>query len=175
MDFLKRKKRKGVINELQFAAMGIIVLAVILAVGIVILNHVATASYGFEYGTVANESITGIQNASTNTTANGLILSLTGITNPTGNTTLTTSNYSVVAPNFINWTQLSVGPFGKTAYVSYTYGLNNGVNQTVATSVGALASIPNWLGTIIVVIVGAGLIGLIAFLFARRGGEGGLG
>jgi len=99
MEFMKKKKHKGVIADLTNAGLGIVVLAVILAVGLLILI--------------------GVRNQSTDAT----------------------------------------------------------VNTTLNTTISAIGSIPGWLSTIIVVIVGAGLIGLVmvAFMYMRRGGGGGLG
>lgn len=163
-----RYKKKAQIEQLQGLIVTLVIIAVVLVVGFLIFAEtkdqvvelISTSMATNESYTYANATLTALTHSPGTVT-----LSCTALYNDTANAvTIASGNYTC-GPSGITVTDAdgTLG-FPATMYVTYTYKTADYAYNASNKVQNSTQDIPGWLPIIIVVVVGALLIGLGSFL-----------
>uniref|UniRef100_A0A6H1ZJC1 Uncharacterized protein n=1 Tax=viral metagenome TaxID=1070528 RepID=A0A6H1ZJC1_9ZZZZ len=172
------KNKKAQIEQLQGLIVALVVIAIILVVGFLIfaqtkeqvvsLISTSTAtneSYSYTNNTLA--ALTHSPTALTGTVACTAVYNDTAnaVTIGSGNYTCNNAGLTVTdsVPNNVSW------GFASTLYVTYTYKAPDYAYNASSDVQNATQDIPGWLPIIVVVVIGALLIGLVSFLRRQTG------
>ena len=164
--------KKGVVDELIPLVITLLMVGIIGVVGLLILGQTTdqVVSRGFVGGTVENESVawtnlTYVSFATTNIMDASCSLVLNE--SVSGNTTLTTGNYSCNEKG-IKVSDSDGDNLNASVYVTYTYKLRSSAYNGSVLTTDALDGIPAWFPIIVVAFIGALLIGLVQFFRNRQ-------
>ena len=163
------KYKKAQIEQLQGLIVALIVVGMVLVVGFLIFAGTKEQVVDMiTTGTATNESYSYTNNTlaalTYSPTAAAGTVACTAVYNDTANAvTIGSGNYTCNNAGLI---VAAVGPLGipATIYVTYTYKTADYAYNASNTVQNATQDIPGWLPIIIVVVIGALLIGLVSFL-----------
>jgi len=162
-------KKKGQVDALQPLILALIVIGIVLTVGFLIFAETKTQVVGFiTTTTVSNETFV---------YTNGTLVALTYSANAIVDTVSCTSVYNETAHTVLinpgNYTCNNAGLlvndaagdiWNETLSVTYTYKAPDYAYNASEDVQNATQDIPGWLPIIVVVVIGALLIGLVSFL-----------
>jgi len=163
------KNKKAQIEQLQGLIITLVVVAMVLVVGFLIFaqtkDQVVDMISG---GTATNESYSYTNNTlaalTYSPTAAAGTVACTAVYNDTTNTvTIGSGNYTCNNAGLIV-TDTETSGWASTLYVTYTYKTADYAYNSTNTVQNTTQDIPGWLPIIIVVVIGALLIGLVSFL-----------
>ena len=163
------KNKKGQIEQLQGLVIALIIIGMILVVGFLIFAQTKTQVVDMiSTSTATNESY-----SYTNNTLAALTYSPTAAAGTVVCTEVYNDTANAVIIGYGNWTCNNAGlivtdegphTFTSTLYVDYTYKTADYAYNATNKVQNATQDIPGWIPIIIVVVIGALLIGLVSFL-----------
>jgi hypothetical protein len=143
-------------NAVGNFVMGIVVVAMILAIGLLILSEFKD-SVGDDIAatSVVNESVTWTNATKDALTYSGFSLSCSAVYNDTANTVLITSVTGVTYTCDTGGITITDedGSTNTDVYVNYNYKTGNAAYNATGTNITKLATIPTWIGILITVIL----------------------
>ena len=163
------KNKKAQIEQLQGLVIALIIIGMVLVVGFLIfaqtktqvVNLISTSTATNESYTYANATLTALTHS-----PGSVELSCSALYNDTANAVaIDSGNYTCTAGSGITVTDAdgTLG-FPATMYVTYTYKTADYAYNASNEVQNATQDIPGWLPIIVVVMIGALLIGLVSFL-----------
>ena len=148
---MRRLNNKGQIDALQPLIVALVVIAIVLVVGFLIFAEV-------------QDQVVKIDSIDESNATGAVTLSCTAVYNTTDNNiTIGSGNYTCGVAGLIvtdNYGHV----FPSTLYVTYSYQAPDYAYNASSTVQNATQDIPGWLPIIVVVVIGALLIGLVSFL-----------
>ncbi len=167
------KNKKAQIEQLQGLIIALVVIGIVLVVGFLIfaetkdqvVSMISTSTATNESWVYANTTLRALTYSPTATAGT---VACTAVYNDTANAvTIGSGNYTcnnagltVTADHHI---------FNETLFVTYTYKTADYAYNASSTVQNATQDIPGWLPIIVVVVIGALLIGLVSFLRRQAG------
>jgi len=163
------KYKKAQIEQLQGLIITLVIVGVILVVGFLIfaqtktqvVSMITTSTATNESYSYTNNTLAALTYSPTATTGT---VACTAVYNDTANAvTIASGNYTCNNAGLVV-TDTKTHGFASTLYVTYTYKTADYAYNASNTVQNATQDIPGWLPIIIVVVIGALLIGLVSFL-----------
>ena len=137
--------KKAQIGNIQGFVLAIITVAVVLAIGLIVLTELGTTVKELKTTGVINESVTVVEGVGT-VSQSALFVSASAVRNVT-NETIASTEY--------NWTSNGVvtiaGNKSDQYWVDYTHYTPSAAFNSTGTILTKLATVPTWLGIIIIV------------------------
>ena len=162
-----RYKKKAQIEQLQGLIVALVVIGMVLVVGFLIfaetkdqvVDLISTSTATNESFTYTNATLTALAHS-----PGSVELSCSALYNDTANTvTIGSGNYTCTTGGITVTDTEGLG-LASTLYVTYTYKTADYAYNASSEVQNATQDIPGWLPIIVVVVIGALLIGLVSFL-----------
>ena len=170
---MKYKNKKGQIEQLQGLIIALVVIGIILVVGFLIfaqtkeqvVSLISSATATNESFVYDNYTLTALTNSPGSVT-----LSCSFLYNNTNNTeVISANNYTCNISGIYVSDPGGILNLSTPLYATYTYKTADYAYNASGTVQNATQDIPGWLPIIIVVVIGALLIGLVSFLRRQAG------
>ena len=146
--------KKGQVGGLQGFILSIVTVAIVLAVGLIIVGEMQTASSEMSTASALNESVGSASNVSSVSQNGALFISASACRNLTGADTAFTlglhcnvSSTGVVNVNPANGTGVS----GSQVGIDYSHYVASEAYNSTGTIISKMATSPTWIGIIIIV------------------------
>ncbi len=161
-------KKKAQIEQLQGLIIALVIIGMVLVVGFLIfaqtkdqvVDMISTSTATNESFTYANATLTALTHSS-----GSVELTCSALYNDTANTvTIGSGNYTCTTGGITVTDADGTLGFPATMYVTYTYKTADYAYNASSEVQNATQDIPGWLPIIVVVVIGALLIGLVSFL-----------
>ena len=155
--------KKAQVGGLQGFILSIVTVAIVLAIGLIVLSELGTTAKELGTTLVTNESITLSSQVGALSQA-GLLVSVSACRNSTDPNNLLTQGGCNVSS--LGGVTTSVSNFSDTtAFLDYTHFISSGAFNSTTTIITKLATVPTWIG--IIIIVALAFI-VLSFFIGRR-------
>ncbi len=151
--------KKGQVGGLQGFILSIVTVTIVLAIGLIILQEMATVAKELDSTSMLNESIT---TAGTVGVGGNLFISLTACRNATNQVVLSTLDCNATSAGVIS---INIANSTTTANIDYTHFVASAAFNSTETIITKLATVPTWIG--IIIIVALAFI-VLSFFIGRR-------
>jgi len=163
------KYKKAQIEQLQGLIITLVIVGMVLIVGFLIFAQTKTQVVSMiTTSTATNESYSYTNNTlaalTYSPTAAAGTVACTAVYNNTANTQVISSGFYTCNNDGLIITETQANTTNAQLYVTYTYKTADYAYNASSTVQNATQDIPGWLPIIVVVIIGALLIGLVSFL-----------